>query len=205
MKSEPSILLCESRFNPQVLIYIDLHWELFAIVQALTKLFYKFRVCPYPCFPEKLHLLYLFPVHLSCCWTLLTLQNPLSDFLFFSSSAGSPPTQFLLVSLIISPPLDLLPYPEWVMWWYCGTAPDSPPSLPLCSEAVDVQGGFGFPSSKTASPDALIIFIFILSWSSPCKYSQPSFYCYRSLERETLKGHTIPGKACSLWLGEPSY
>lgn len=37
-------VICETGFNPWILLYIYLHWKLFAIVQALTliKLFYNF-------------------------------------------------------------------------------------------------------------------------------------------------------------------
>lgn len=43
-------LICGFRCNPQILLYIYLHWELLAIAQAFTKLFVQFfTVCPYPC------------------------------------------------------------------------------------------------------------------------------------------------------------
>lgn len=82
---------CEIGFNPQILLYIYLHWKPFAIFQSLTlkKLFYNFSVFPYPCYPEKLHQhslsshhLSLFPGHLWWCCTVLTLQSPLDDFFF---------------------------------------------------------------------------------------------------------------------------
>lgn len=95
---------CEIGFNPQILLYIYLHWKPFAIFQSLTlkKLFYNFSVFPYPCYPEKLHQhslsshhLSLFPGHMMMLYSADSAKS--LRWLFFSSSAGSPPTHCFLL------------------------------------------------------------------------------------------------------------
>lgn len=78
--------ICEIGCNPQILLYIEIICHCSGTYKAFLQCF---AVCPYPCYPEKLHEcslpshhLSLFPGRLWWFCTVLMLQNPFSDIFF---------------------------------------------------------------------------------------------------------------------------